>query len=151
MEEQNGTQLEELKKKLQNIPYIQYNGMVIDRMEPDSAAMHVEMRHEFENPYGMAHGGLLFTLIDTTAGTTARADGRRYLTLNANVNYLRSGKGSGRITSCGRIVHRGRTTAVVDVDVRDEEDRLLCTGTVTMFCLDGGGSAAAVTEPDSER
>ncbi len=135
MTEISTERLQELKNTLQQTPYIQYNGIVIDKVVLEETVMHVDMRHEFENPYGMTHGGLLFTLVDSTAGTTARADGRKYVTLNASINYLHSGKGTGRITSRGKVVHRGRTTTVVDVTVRDEEDRLLCTGTVTMFCL----------------
>ena len=128
-------QLQQLKDVLESTPYIQYNGIKIDTICMEEATMHLDMRHEYENPYGMAHGGLLFTLVDTTAGTTARADGRKYVTLNANINYLRSGKGSGRIRSCGKVVHRGRTTTVVDVSVKDEEDQVLCTAVVTMFCI----------------
>ncbi len=139
-------QLQSLKEYLQETPYIRYNGIVIDCIDPEESILHVDMRHELENPYGMAHGGMLFTLIDTTAGTTARADGRKYVTLNASVNYLRSG-GAGRITATGHIVHRGRTTTVVDVRVTDEDGRLLTTGTVTMFCLDAGGHSSMSDRP----
>ncbi len=126
---------EQQKTFLQNIPYIQYNGIVIDRIGMEESVLHVEMRHELENPYGMAHGGLLFTLADTVSGVTARADGRRYVTLDASIHYLKSGR-KGRITATGHTVHRGRTVTVVEAAVTDDEGSLLASGTVTMFCLD---------------
>ncbi len=126
---------EQQKTFLQNIPYIQYNGIVIDQIGMEESVLHVEMRHELENPYGMAHGGLLFTLVDTVGGVTARADGRRYVTPDASIHYLKSGR-KGRITATGHTVRRGRTVTVVDAAVTDEEKNLLASGTVTMFCLD---------------
>ena len=123
------------KNMLQNIPYIQFNGIVIDRIGMEKSVLHVDMRHELENPYGMAHGGLLFTLVDTVGGVTARADGRKYVTMDASIHYLQSAR-KGRITATSHTVRRGRTVTVVDVNVTDEEERLLARGTVTMFCLD---------------
>lgn len=131
----------EQKTFLQNIPYIQYNGIVIDEIGMEKSVLHVEMRHELENPYGMAHGGLLFTLADTAGGVTARADGRRYVTLDASIRYLRSVR-SGRITATAYTVKRGKTVAVVDVSITDEEEHLLSTATVTMFCLETGEKEA---------
>ena len=64
---------EKQKNMLQNIPYIQFNGIVIDRIGMEESVLYVDMRHELENPYGMAHGGLLFTLVETAGGVTARA------------------------------------------------------------------------------
>lgn len=138
-------QLQALKDYLQETPYIRYNQIVIDRIDPEESVLHVDMRHDLENPYGMTHGGVLFTLMDTTAGATARADGRKYVTLNASVNYLRSGR-SGRITAVGRLVRRGRSVTVVDVNVTDEAGKLLTTGTLTMFCVDSDGSVEGVKD-----
>ena len=49
---------EKQKNMLQNIPYIQFNGIVIDRIGMEESVLYVDMRHELENPYGMAHGGV---------------------------------------------------------------------------------------------
>ena len=75
------------------------------------------------------------TLVDTAGGVTARADGRKYVTMDASIHYLQSAR-KGRITATSHTVRRGRTVTVVDVNVTDEEERLLARGTVTMFGLD---------------
>lgn len=134
-----------LREFLQNIPYIKFNGIVVDKIGPESSSLYVDMRPELCNPYGMAHGGLLFTLIDTTGGATARADGRKYVTLNASVNYLRSAY-SGRVRATSRMRKRGKTTCIVDVDVTDENGRLCATGTTTMFCLGDNGYDGSVEQ-----
>ena len=128
---------------MREIPYLRHDGIVIDCIEADHAVLHVDMRPELANPYGMAHGGLLFTLIDTAAGAAARTDGREYVTLNANVNYLRNTT-TGKITADAHLVRRGKTATVVDVAVTDEKGIRLTTGTVTMFCLSSDEKPALV-------
>ncbi len=128
---------------MREIPYLRHDGIVIDCIEADHAVLHVDMRPELANPYGMAHGGLLFTLIDTAAGAAARTDGREYVTLNANVNYLRNTT-TGKITADAHLVRRGKTATVVDVVVTDEKGIRLTTGTVTMFCLSSDEKPALV-------
>ena len=128
---------------MREIPYLRHDGIVIDCIEADHAVLHVDMRPELANPYGMAHGGLLFTLIDTAAVAEARTDGREYVTLNANVNYLRNTT-TGKITADAHLVRRGKTATVVDVVVTDEKGIRLTTGTVTMFCLSSDEKPALV-------
>ena len=110
---------EKQKNMLQNIPYIQFNGIVIDRIGMEESVLYVDMRHELENPYGMAHGGLLFTLVDTAGGVTARADGRKYVTMDASIHYLQSAR-KGRITATSHTGRSGRTVTVLDENVTDD-------------------------------
>ena len=60
---------------------------------------------------------------------------RKYVTLDGSIHYLRGTVGGARLTADGRVVKRGKTTVIVDVDIRDDEGNLIATGTVTMFCI----------------
>ena len=39
---------------------------------------------------GMVHGGMLYALADVVTGLTARADGKKYVTQSAHVNFIRN-------------------------------------------------------------
>ena len=86
------------------------------------------------NPYGMIHGGMLFTMSDSCAGLCAITLGHKAVTLNSSISFLTS-VGSGMIYAESELVHAGKTTTVVQVKIRDERDRLLCSSTFTMFSL----------------
>ena len=121
------------KKRMEEMPYFRTNHFVVDEIHPEGSVLHVDLGDEQKNPYGMAHGGLLYTLGDCVMGCTARCDGREYVTMDGQIHYLRSVK-SGRITAKSRTIKRGKTTVVLEVEIYGEDERLLAYMTGTMFC-----------------
>ena len=115
-------------------PFPRHCDIVLAELKRDYAEVYVDLSPELTNYAGSAHGGLLFTMADYCASTTARTDGRKYVTLNAEAHYLKNAK-SGRITAKSRLIRRGRTSVLVDVDVFSEENVLLFTSSITLFCL----------------
>ena len=108
--------------------------MELSVLKRDHVEITVDLVPELMNYAGAVHGGLLFTMADFCAATTARTDGRKYVTLDAEAHYLKNVK-SGRVTAKSRLVHRGRTSVLVDVDVFSEEEKLLFTSRITLFCV----------------
>lgn len=115
-------------------PFLKLIGVKVDENSTDGCVMHVDLRDDLKNPYGLAHGGIYFSLSDACAATSARADGRRYVTQSVNINYLKSTK-QGRITARSHVIKSGRSTAVYSVDTEDENGTRLTYAVVTMFCL----------------
>jgi uncharacterized protein (TIGR00369 family) len=87
------------------------------------------------NPLGTVHGGFAMTLLDSCLGCcvhTTMAQGEGYTTLEIKVNLVRAiTKDTGKITATGRLIHRGRTTATAEGDIRDAAGNLLAHGTTT--------------------
>lgn len=128
--------LEQLKQEMrQKNAFTNYNHMELDAVEDDRVVFRLEIRPESKNPYNMVHGGALYTLADDAAGVAAHTDGRRYVTQNGSLNFVRNTPG-GTIYAIGRVRHRGRVTCLVDVDITDEPGHLLATGEFSYFCLD---------------
>lgn len=86
------------------------------------------------NPYGMIHGGILFMLADSVAGLTAITMGKKVVTLGSNINFIKSVT-SGKVYASPRILHRGRTTILLEVDIVDESSTLICKATFNMFVI----------------
>ena len=127
---------ERRKREMENNAYLRLNHISIQSISPDQVVLTAELLPELTNPYGMAHGGLLFTMGDCCAGMTARGDGRKYVTLNAEMQYL-SNVDHGTLTARSHVIRRGRSICVVGVRICDEEDRPLTEGTFTMYCVSG--------------
>ena len=119
---------------VENNPFMQWNRIEVDELDVNHCLCHVQLRHEQTNPNGLAHGGLLFTMADVAASALARADGRNYSTLDANVHYLRNVK-EGMVIAEASIIRRGRTSVLIEVQIRSGEGRELTRVTVTMFCI----------------
>ena len=88
-------------------------------------------------PFGMVHGGALCTLADNAAGMAAHTDGRLYVTQSSTFQFVKN-QGSGTIYAAARVRHRGRSTALVSVEITGDNHRLLAVAEFTMFCVGPG-------------
>ena len=90
---------------------------------------------------GLFHAGAIIALADEAATAAAMwetnptAEFRPELfplTLQLSVNLLRN-TNQGTLTAEAEVVHRGRTTLVVDVLIRDEQQKLVAKLTATLL------------------
>lgn len=87
------------------------------------------------NSAGVAHGGILATLIDSAMGSLINRSlpQEKYaVTTELKVNYLRPGKGK-RLRVEATFLHRGQTLVVMEGSVYDERDKRLAHGTGTFI------------------
>jgi uncharacterized protein (TIGR00369 family) len=92
-------------------------------------------------PYGVLHGGATAALCETigSVGTAlAVGGGRRVVGIQLSVNHIRS-VSAGSVTATGVPVHVGRSTAVWDIEVVDDEARRIAVGRLTLAILDPPG------------
>ncbi|MCI7202871.1 MAG: PaaI family thioesterase [Oscillibacter sp.] len=125
-------QAAELNKK--NL-FATYNHIEAEFVEPDHAIFKLEIRPESKNPYGIVHGGAIYTMADNATGYAAHTDGRSYVTQGSSMHFLRN-QSEGVVRADAKVRHRGRTTCLVNVDILGEGGKLLATGEFTYFCID---------------
>ncbi len=84
------------------------------------------------NPYGVVHGGVLYTLVDYAMGgalTSVLEGGRRCTTLEIKINYVAPAT-QGDVRAEAWVVSRGGRIAVLQSEVSSGATRLaLATGT----------------------
>jgi len=88
------------------------------------------MRPEFERRPGTGqfHGGPIAAFIDVVGDfAVGMAAGGGVPTINLRIDYLRPATG-GSLTGTGRVRRAGRTVALVDVDIHDEQHALVAVG-----------------------
>ena len=84
---------------------------------------------------GYLHGGISITLAESIAslGAVLNIDASKQMAfgLEINANHLRP-KRDGQLTGVATPIHRGRTTQVWDVQITDENDKLICVSRCTI-------------------
>jgi uncharacterized protein (TIGR00369 family) len=92
-----------------------------------------EFRHY--NPIGTVHGGFIATLLDSALGCaifSTLAKGEAWTTLELKFNFVRPlTKDTGMVRAQGRIIHRGRTVATSEGDLKDRAGKLYAHATTT--------------------
>jgi uncharacterized protein (TIGR00369 family) len=95
------------------------------------------------NPIGSVHGGFAATLLDSALGcaifsTLHKGDG--WTTLELKLNYVRGMSGdTGPVRAEGRIIHRGRTVATSEGDLKDAAGKLYAHATTTCMIFPAKG------------
>ena len=118
---------------LNHNPFMKYNHMEIVTISPECSEIRLLVNPDSLNLGGQVHGGLLYALADVVTGITARADGRRYVTQSAHINFIRN-VSEGVVTAKGEMIRRGKTISILRSVVTDEKGTLLAEATVDMFC-----------------
>ena len=88
-------------------------------------------------PYGLLHGGVSVVLAETLGSCGAAfsvPEGHRAVGLEINANHLK-GTSSGWVTGTARPLHRGRSTQVWQIELRNDAGELTCMSRITMAML----------------
>jgi uncharacterized protein (TIGR00369 family) len=87
------------------------------------------------NPIGTVHGGFAATLLDSALGCaifSTLAKGEAWTTLEMKYNLVRPlTKDTGPVRAEGRLIHRGRTVATSEGDLKDAAGKLYAHATTT--------------------
>jgi 1,4-dihydroxy-2-naphthoyl-CoA hydrolase len=105
-------------------------GLQIVSATEDEVVGRLEVRPELLQPYGLLHGGVLCSVVETlgsVAGATWFGDRGTVVGTSNHTNFLRAVR-EGVLTATATPIHRGRTQQLWTVDVRDEQDRLVAKG-----------------------
>jgi 1,4-dihydroxy-2-naphthoyl-CoA hydrolase len=104
-------------------------------------------------PFGIIHGGVYAAIAETLASTgTARgvmAGGGIPLGMSNNTSFLRP-ISEGTVHGTAVAIHRGRTSWVWDIEMRDDHDRLCATSRVTIAVRHQGEIRGALTSVSTE-
>ena len=102
--------------------------------DPGDARGRVPFRDDLRQPYGLLHGGVYSTLVESVCSrATAIAvwgDGSITFGQALEISLLRPATGGAEVRARAR--HRGRTTWVWEAEVRDDEDNLCALAKMTM-------------------
>ena len=113
-------------------PFLGFLRLRVVALDHDAGTLTVSMpmRPEFERRLGTGqfHGGAIAAFIDVVGDfAIGMALGGGVPTINLRIDYLRPAVG-GVLTGTARVRRAGRTVALVDVDVYDEQQTLVAVG-----------------------
>lgn len=137
----NPAYIEELKSVVKKSPYPRHMGMVLERIEIDRADIALDLAHCHLQPFGIVHGGVVATVIDTATFWSAflrLPEDAGLVNVDLKLNYLQPVV-EGRLIGRGTCMRPGRTICYSEAKVVDESENLIAHGTSTLMVLQGKG------------
>ena len=146
MRKVNPAYVEAIKAIVKESPYPSHMRMVLDRLEIDRAQVVIQLADCHLQPYGIVHGGVIATLIDTAtfwAAFLRLPEDAGLVNVDLKLNYLQSVI-DGRLTAKGNCLRPGRSISYSEAAVFDENENLIAHGTSTLMVLPEKGMKLSV-------
>ena len=110
-------------------------GLELTSMSGNRVEGHIDLTADHHQPWGIVHGGVYASAIETAASMgadlAARELGLGAVGINNNTNFLRS-MTQGRVDVVAVPLQQGRTAQLWEVRITDEQDRLVAIGQVRL-------------------
>lgn len=116
---------------------VSHLGIEFVEVGDDFLVARVPVNRQTCQPYGLLHGGVSVVLAETLGSIGAAfcvPAGTRVVGLDVNANHIR-GVSQGWVTATARPVHIGRSTQVWQIELRDDQGRMVCVSRLTMTVL----------------
>ncbi len=137
----NPEYIRELIRIVNNSPYPSHMSMHLADIDMDRAIIALEAGKCHLQPYGIVHGGVLATLIDTAtfwAVFMRIPEDAGLVNIDLKLNYLKPVI-SGKLKADGHAIRSGNTISYAEANVYDSNGVLVAHGTSTLMTLPGKG------------
>ena len=101
---------------------------------PDRVHAQLEIRSDLHQPYGIVHGGVLCSIVESCASMGAGmwfADRGGVVGVSNHTNFLRASR-SGTLSIEATPIHRGRTQQLWLVEISNEQGKAVARGEVRL-------------------
>ena len=120
--------------------FLRVAGLVFDEITGDRVTGHLDLSPDHHTPWGIVHGGVYTTAIESAASvgasTAVRDQGLVAVGLTNTTHFLRSVT-EGRVSVEATALSQGRTQQLWRVDITDESGRLIAHGELRLQNVTG--------------
>ena len=106
------------------------SGIQLELVSETQSVGRVKVAPHLMNASGVVQGGAIFALCDLAFAGVANSGNERTVAQNASISYLRPGTGT-ELVATAKLLHRGRRSAVIAVEVVNDQGKLVAAATVT--------------------
>jgi len=106
------------------------NGIRLELVSDVMAVSRVKVAPHLMNASGVVQGGAIFALCDLAFAGVANSGNERTVAQTASISYLRPGTGK-ELVATAKPIHRGRRSAVIAVEVVNDEGKSIAIANIT--------------------
>ncbi|MDR0297056.1 MAG: PaaI family thioesterase [Streptococcaceae bacterium] len=109
-------------------------GIVPVTFDADTFETRLTLRDFHAQPQGFLNGSVSLALAEISAGMASNHlldEGYFAVGQNISAEHLQAKKAEGELIARGQLLHKGKTTHVWDIQISDEQNKLISHATVT--------------------
>lgn len=125
--------LQNIREKFLSDTFPRSLGVELLDLAPGFARVTMTLTDTMLNFHGIGHGGAIFTLADTALGLASNSHGKKAVALTVTINYISPAQPGSKLIATAREQHITRRTAIYDVTITDETEKIIALARGTTF------------------
>ena len=122
-----------IKNHFNTLPYFKFMHATVLETDRGYAKVTLPIKPEYSNTYGIAHGGIVTSLVDMVSGVALRTLKLRIVTIEVTTDYLKTVSLTDHLTAEARVIHEGNKLLHADISVYNQEEVLVARGKVIYY------------------
>ncbi|MEN9743735.1 MAG: hypothetical protein RLZZ65_1540 [Bacteroidota bacterium] len=125
-----------VKGMLDNDAFSQLLGMKVLDVGLGYCTLSCPVSAQTTNGFGIAHGGLTYSLADSALAFASNARGQQCVSIDTQIAHLAKVQLEDTLTATCKELHRGKRTGVYEVHIENQDHRLVAYFKGTVFVSD---------------
>lgn len=114
-----------IEKLMARDKFSQWLGIEVKAVNDGVAEVSMRVRPEMVNGFGIAHGGILFSLADTAFAFACNSDGNITVALDVSISFPKAVNVYDCLTATARRIHQTRRTGLYIVEVTNQTNEVV--------------------------
>jgi len=108
-------------------------GIEVLEISEGKSVLRMKIRDEMTNGFGIAHGGIIFSLADSAVAFAANSYQIKSVTLEATISWPKTSRSGDLLTAKAINLSLGNKTAIFDVNINNQNDEIIGLFRATVY------------------
>lgn len=105
--------------------FSQWLGIEVLDVQTGSSCIRMKVREEMVNGFGIAHGGVAFSLADSAFAFACNNRNQLSVALDTSINFTKEVRVGDVLTATAKEEHNGRSTGLYTIRIVNQENKLV--------------------------
>lgn len=105
--------------------FSQWLGIEVLEVRTGHSSIRMKVREEMVNGFGIAHGGIAFSLADSAFAFACNNRNQLSVALDTSINFTREVRVGDTLTASAKEEHNGRSTGLYTIQIHNQENKLV--------------------------
>ena len=116
-----------LNQMMEHDHYSQWLGIEVVAIGEGSCTLKMRIRKEMLNGFGIAHGGISYSLADSALAFASNSHGRKAVSIETSISHLKPLKEGAILIASAELENLGNKIATYHVKVKSDNDELIAS------------------------
>jgi acyl-CoA thioesterase len=106
-----------VRQMMENDAFSQWLGIEVVANSAGSAVLKMTVREEMTNGFGIAHGGITYSLADSALAFASNGGGRQSLSIETSIHHIAKVETGETITAAALLISETNKTGIYQIDI----------------------------------